>query len=495
MKEEGTLIIKSWPGIFSLLWLLAIDHSGLHAATKEFNILVRKISTSSELAAASAELSQSSSWEAISIYYDANEDLALQLNEVVAAGFDWEPEVEFKADIVSENIDLSLLEEEPLFSSQWSLYNPIVSESSNLGGGDIDLPRAFSHLAKKSLPKGRGYLFVVDSGLDINQPELDGKYEGGFNAYDPSSDPTDENGHGTHVTSVVTAAENQYGMIGVAPDPEVKVFSVKFLDKDNKGNTSKAVEALNAARQKFEDIKKDNPDARAVVNMSFGSPEYSNALKEALQNFSGNDIVLVASAGNDANDNDQKAYWPCNYEVANLICVAASDSQDYRAGFSNYGKQSVDLLAPGVGVLGAVIGKFQGQDYLATYQEKSGTSQAAPHVAGAALLVWGANPELTATQVKSILLASVDRLPDAENEVLSGGRLNTYRAVLMATGDDPSLANRNFLLEDPGAGKGASCALATNSSRHPVLTGFGLWLALMGMFILLRRPRGLSRLS
>jgi len=493
MKEEGTFKIKSWLGVSSLLLALSIDLGGLHAATQELNILVRKFPTGSELAATSTESSINTKWEAVSLYYDANQDLALQLNELASAGYDWEPEVEFKADIVSENIDLSLLDEEPLFSSQWSLYNPIASNSSNLGGGDIDLPRAFSHLTKKSLPKGKGYLFVVDSGLDINQPELEAKYEGGYNAYEPSSDPTDENGHGTHVSSVITAAENQYGIIGVAPDSEVKVFSVKFLDKDNKGNTSKAVEALNAARQKFEDIKKDEPGAHAVVNMSFGSPEYSNALREALQNFSGNDIVLVASAGNDANDNDQKAYWPCNYEVANLICVAASDSQDYRAGFSNYGKQSVDLLAPGVGILGAVIGKFQGQDYLATYQEKSGTSQAAPHVAGAALLVWAANPDLSATQVKAILLASVDRLPDAEKEVLSGGRLNTYRAVLMATGDDPSLANRNFLAEDPSAGKSGSCVLSTPSSRHPVLMGFGFWLVLMGMFILLRRPRALER--
>ncbi len=122
-------------------------------------------------------------------------------------------------------------------------------------------------------------------------------------------------------------------------------------------------------------------------------------------------------------DNDRTPFYPASYDVRSVIAVAASDGEDRLAGFSNYGDQSVDLLAPGVGIRSTVPG--------GGYQSANGTSMASPHVAGTAALIWSALSEATVDEVREALLStdSVDPVPEAPDLVSTGGRLNAGKAI------------------------------------------------------------------
>jgi thermitase len=133
----------------------------------------------------------------------------------------------------------------------------------------------------------------------------------------------------------------------------------------------------------------------------------------------------VAAAGNDGVDNDtsSRKSYPAALDNDNLISVAASDQSDRMAFFSNYGAKTTHLAAPGVGIVSTVPGN--------SYKSADGTSMAAPHVAGAAALIWSRNPSMTYKQVKDILLQSVDVMPAFQGKTVTGGRLNVSKALRM----------------------------------------------------------------
>ena len=376
--------------------------------------------------------------------------------ELKSQGVDAELNVKFSADVISKgdsqslSIEADLSQLDPGIQYQWSLYNPSVFESSRFYGGDIDWLRA------NKLSKGRGRLIVVDSGVDTAHPDLVGKVIAGYDAVYNNNQPIDENGHGTHVASVAAGAENLIGIVGVAPGDEVEIVDVRMLGADNSATTVQAIRAFDFIEDHIEDYFEQNSEGFIVINNSWGGPDFSASLEAAMSRLGRFDRVLViTSAGNDNRNNDQAGYWPCLSSIPNNICVGASDANDYKTSFSSFGRSSVDLLAPGHQIIGAAASS--------SYVDKSGTSQAVPHVAGAALLIWDANPTLKAADIKQILLQSVDRLPGAENEVLSAGRLNAHRAILMATGADPSIADRAFdqVFERQ---EGGGCHLALQSS-------------------------------
>jgi subtilisin family serine protease len=129
----------------------------------------------------------------------------------------------------------------------------------------------------------------------------------------------------------------------------------------------------------------------------------------------------VAAAGNDHNNNDTNPFYPAAYDLSNVLAVAATDHKDQVASFSNYGKISVDLGAPGVDILSTLPGNQYG--YL------SGTSMAAPHVTGVAGLVYAQFPALTPAEVKARILSSVDPIKVLQSIVVTGGRLNAAKAL------------------------------------------------------------------
>lgn len=223
----------------------------------------------------------------------------------------------------------------------------------------------------------------------------------GYNAVDGSGDPMDDQHHGTHVAGTIAAVGNNgIGVVGV--NWHARIMAVKFLDKGS-GTISDAIKAITYA---------DRMEARVTSN-SWGGGGYSQALYDAMKAAR---PLHVCSAGNASTDTDAWPSYPGSYDLPNIVSVAASDRNDYLADFSNWGKQSVDLAAPGKKVYSTTPG--------GRYASLSGTSMAAPHVSGAAMLILSKYPTLTNAQIKDRLLNTVDPIPAFQWGTVSGGRLN-----------------------------------------------------------------------
>lgn len=204
---------------------------------------------------------------------------------------------------------------------------------------------------------------VVDTGIDANHADLIGNLKGGMSAVSYTTSYNDDNGHGSHVAGIIGATSNSIGVVGVAPQADL--YAVKVLDRRGSGYVSDIIEGLQWAVAHDMD----------VVNMSLGSSSYSASFDSAVQQTVGAGIVVVAAAGN-SGPSDNTVSYPARF--ANVLAVSATDSNNTIASFSSRGPQ-VDLAAPGVGIYSTY--KKSG------YATLSGTSMAAPHVAGVAALV------------------------------------------------------------------------------------------------------------
>jgi subtilisin family serine protease len=302
---------------------------------------------------------------------------------------------------------------------------------------DIDAPEAWD----VSEGDDEVVVAVVDTGFDYDHPDLranawhnpgevwngiDDDGNGyvddlhGINCISGSGDPRDGGRHGTHVAGTIGAVgDNGLGVVGVSP--RVRIMGLKFLGPFG-GYTSDAIECLRYAAR----MKTDQGVNIRVTNNSWGGGGYSNALRQVIQELDDADILFVAAAGNSAVDADVTPEYPAAYELPNVISVAASDADDRLASFSNWGASAVDLAAPGVDILSTVPGNG--------YAELSGTSMAAPHVAGVAALIAAHRPGADARGIKSLITSLVDPMPALEGRVSSGGRLNAAR-VLCDPGD------------------------------------------------------------
>lgn len=214
--------------------------------------------------------------------------------------------------------------------------------------------------------------------------------------------------HGTHCAGTIAAVGNNgLGVTGV--NWEGRVMSVKIFPDD--GDTCSAATVLRA-------LSYASKMGARVTSNSWTGDGYNPFLKEA---FASSPALHVFAAGNDRSDNDRVPTYPSGFDIPNSVVVAASDRHDQLAFFSNYGKTTVDLAAPGHEILSTVPN--QG------YAIYSGTSMACPHVAGVAALVASAYPDLSNQQLKDRLLYSTDPVPDFADRTVSGGRLNAARAV------------------------------------------------------------------
>jgi subtilisin family serine protease len=203
---------------------------------------------------------------------------------------------------------------------------------------------------------------VIDTGIDLSHPDLVGKVDGGYSAIAKTENPGDYNddqGHGTHVAATIAGKRDDKGVVGVAPG--ARLYAVKVLDADGSGNLSDVIDGM---------VWAANNDMQ-VANMSLGAPIDSPAMQRAARYARGKGVVVVAAAGNSGGS----VGFPGAYE--DVIAVAASDFSDKVAGFSSRGPE-VDFIAPGVDVVSAKMG--------GGFVSYSGTSMAAPHVAGMAAL-------------------------------------------------------------------------------------------------------------
>ncbi len=318
---------------------------------------------------------------------------------------------------------------DPQFSDQWALNN--LGQDGGTKRADIDAIHAWS----KTRGSDKVVVAVLDSGVDYTHKDLVaniwtrpdeipqyaddelGSFDDvhGFDADANAGDPMDDNGHGTHCAGIIGAeGDNGEGIAGI--NWNVSIMPLKFLGRGGFGTTKNAIEAINYAI----DRKQKGVNVR-VINASWGSTSYSRALEDAIRAAGEQGILFVAAAGNNGTDNDKRAHYPSNYDLPNVISVAALDRNDAMASFSNYGVKTVHIAAPGREILSTWLGD--------AYREASGTSMAAPHVSGVAALILASEPNLSVTQLRERILSTVDKLPSLEGKVATGGRLCAAQAL------------------------------------------------------------------
>lgn len=321
------------------------------------------------------------------------------------------------------------LPNDPQFEDQWALYN--TGQEGGKAKADIHVLEAW----KKNTGSDKVVVAVLDSGVDYthqdlaanmwfrpdNVPEYQDEELGtfndehGFDAADNASDPMDDNGHGTHCAGIIGAeGDNDEGIAGV--NWNVSIMPLKFLGRGGFGTTKDAIESINYAI----DRKQHGVNVR-VINASWGSTSYSKALEDAIKAAGDAGILFVAAAGNNGTNNDNRPHYPSNYDLPNVISVAATDRNDQLTSFSNFGVKTVHIAAPGKDILSTWLGD--------DYREASGTSMATPQVAGVAALILANEPNLTVAQLRERLLKSVDKCDSLKGKVESGGRLDAAKAV------------------------------------------------------------------
>jgi subtilisin family serine protease len=222
--------------------------------------------------------------------------------------------------------------------------------------------------------------------------------------------PTDSDGHGTHVAGTIGAiGNNGIGVSGVAWNSQI--MALKFMGSNGSGSVADAIRALDYAVA----------HGAKISNHSYGGTAPYSPLADAIARAQSAGHIVIAAAGNQQRNNDATPYYPASYGHDNVLSVAASDRNDRLGSFSNYGRNSVDLAAPGASILSTLPGGKYG-----TY---SGTSMAAAYVSGAAAVVWGQHPEWSYRQVIDRILSTVDRVAALSDKVSTGGRLDLGRAI------------------------------------------------------------------
>lgn len=324
----------------------------------------------------------------------------------------------------------SMMPSDPGFTSgrMWGLHNP-----GTLGGhlldADIDAPEGWDNQRNAS----NIVVAIIDSGIRYNHEDLvlnmwknPGETAGdgvdndgngviddihGIDAVANSGNPIDEVGHGTHVAGIIGArGDNGTGITGIAW--QVQLMAAKFLGPQG-GVTSDAIKAINYARLK----------GAHIINASWDSGGYSQALRNAIADCALANIAFVTAAGNDGTDNDSSPKYPAGYDCSNLISVAATDANDLLTDSSCYGSDSVDIAAPGWQIWSC--GSGDNSDY----QYRQGTSMAAAHVSGALAVARARYPSDSVEQLIARALDSADPLPSLGGKLRSGGRLNLARLL------------------------------------------------------------------
>ncbi len=330
--------------------------------------------------------------------------------------------------VLSAVPDVAAAEPDRIVRSNATLNDPQLAAQTGLAA--IQAAAAWN----RSTGTRNTVVAVIDTGVDYTHPDLsanlwfnareipgngrddDGNgYADDLIGYDfaaNDADAADHDGHGTHVAGIVGAdGNNGLGISGV--NPNTRIMALKFIGTDGNGYTSDGIRALNYAAA----------NGAKVANASWGSNVYDAVFATAIARAQAVGLILVTSAGNDSSNNDAVPFYPASYAatLANVIPVAALDAANALAGFSSYGANTVALAAPGVSILSTLPNN--------RYGSLSGTSMAAPFVAGAISLLWDANPTWTWQQVVGKVKSSVDSLASLAGKVATGGRLNLAKML------------------------------------------------------------------
>ena len=300
---------------------------------------------------------------------------------------------------------------EARFGELWGLQN--TGQTGGTPGADIKAPAAWD----VSTGSSNVVVAIIDTGIDYNHPDLAGNIwsDPGLDAINDDLDPFDDNGHGTHVAGTIGAlGNNGTGVVGV--NWNVKLTACKFLSADGEGYTDGAIRCLEYVKS-----LKDAGANIVATNNSWGGGAFSQALYDAIN--AQRDILFIAAAGNNGFNIDGSLPYPGAYKLPNIISVAATDHNDQKALFSNYGKRSVHLSAPGAAIL-STLPAVNHWGLAGGYGVLSGTSMAAPHVTGVAAIIKAQHPEHDWRAVKNLLLSGGDDAPGVYGRTITGKRLS-----------------------------------------------------------------------
>ncbi|MBC8079323.1 MAG: peptidase S8 [Gorillibacterium sp.] len=259
-----------------------------------------------------------------------------------------------------------------------------------------------------NITKGReaSIIAIVDTGVQRSHPDLKDKLRTGYNFVSNNKDTNDDNGHGTHVAGIAAAiTNNRIGVAGTAP--RNRILPVKAFDNNGMATTHNIVQGILYAADQ----------GARVINMSFGAGAYSSVEADACAYALKKGCVLVAAAGNSGSS---KRFYPAGY--SGVISVAATDVNNNKASFSNYGKW-VTVAAPGVNILSTYPDS--------TYSSLSGTSMAAPFVSGLAGLL--AKKYRTNRRISKLIKGSADSIKGT-GSFWKYGLINAKKAVQTAAG-------------------------------------------------------------
>lgn len=357
-----------------------------------------------------------------------------------------------------------------------------------------DVAKPWDHATAKTI------VAVIDTGLDynhgvfkdsnglwINQAELNGQPgvddDGngyvddvrGWNFFARNSYVMDDNEHGTHVAGIVLGT----GMdIFEKPirESRIQVMPLKFLDQNGSGSTSDAILAMMYAIR----------NGAKVINNSWGGGSYSRSLHEAYTYAYNHNVVVVSAAGNDGNNIDSVPMYPAALDTPSNITVASTTDSDYLSSFSNFSAQGlVHVAAPGSNIWSTVPPKGFSCNAPGCFKYMSGTSMAAPFVAGLAALAIREAPQLSAYQIKGIILGSVDTKASLSGRVQTSGRVNALKSIQGAVNNVQSIAwspsyspeykvESRSIATESGGGGGCGMVQALGTSAGGSASGFGV---------------------
>ena len=367
-------------------------------------------------------------------------------------------------------------------AQQWDLHNTgqTIGGQSGTAGADISVQQAWdiSHDSPNQV------VAILDSGIDYNHPDLSPNVWSasapfsvtisgatincpanthGINTITNTCDPLDDHNHGSNVSGIIGAAGNNgVGVTGV--NWSTQLLGIKWLNSNNSGFLSDAIDALEVAIQ----LKQAGLANIKVLNNSWFAGAFSQSLLDEIQRAEANGMLFVSIAGNGTandgftkgghdNDNGTTPTYPSNYNEPGMISVVATDNRDALAFFSNWGNKTVHLGAPGNIIFGTLRNN--------TYGTFSGTSQAAPHVAGAAVLLLS-RCNLTSAGLKGVLITNVDADAALTDKTTSGGRMNLARSLTTCIANPSIVDEPRFYVREQ---------YVDFLSREPDSSGFQFW--------------------
>ncbi len=299
---------------------------------------------------------------------------------------------------------------DPKLNELWGMKNSGQNDSQGipgLAGADIGVAAVWAEgrTGSKSIK-----VAIIDTGGNFTHPDLSANLIPGFNFVNNTANATDDNNHGSHCAGTIGGiGNNSTGVVGV--NWNVTMMPIKFLAADGSGSLDGAVQSIQFATAQNVDI----------MSNSWGGGGFSQVMKDAIEESKNRGILFIAAAGNNAQNTDATPSYPASYQVDNIISVAASNNRDQLASFSNYGRTTVHVSAPGVNIIST--------DKNGGYMNMSGTSMATPHVSGIAALIKSVNPTMSYSEIKNLIIASSDKIPSLRRASISGGRVNVFNAL------------------------------------------------------------------